>query len=102
MRGCRIPTKRLQVYNLFRQNQKAETLKSPVLRDFDDAEREAVYKVILARRDIRSFLPEPIPDDVLERILIAAHHAPSVGYMQPWNFILIRDRERLKANPAGR
>jgi nicotinate-nucleotide--dimethylbenzimidazole phosphoribosyltransferase len=33
---------------------------------------------------------------VLERILIAAHHAPSVGYMQPWNFILIRDRERLK------
>jgi nicotinate-nucleotide--dimethylbenzimidazole phosphoribosyltransferase len=74
----------------------AETLKSPVVRDFDDAEREAVYKVILARRDIRSFLTEPIPDDVLERILIAAHHAPSVGYMQPWNFILIRDRERLK------
>ncbi len=76
--------------------QEAETLKSPVVRDFDDAERDAVYKAILARRDIRSFLSDPIPDDVLERILIAAHHAPSVGYMQPWNFILIRDRERLK------
>jgi nicotinate-nucleotide--dimethylbenzimidazole phosphoribosyltransferase len=67
----------------------------PTSQDFDDDERAAIYKVIFARRDIRSFLPTPIPDDVLRRILMAAHHGPSVGYMQPWNFILIRDRLRL-------
>lgn len=74
----------------------SETAKTPVVRDFDDAERAAVYKAILARRDIRAFLPDPIPADVLERILEAAHHGPSVGYMQPWNFILIRDTGRLE------
>src|SRR5580658_4888290 len=41
------------------------------------------------RRDIRKFLPQPIPDEVLRRILEMAHLAPSVGFMQPWNFILI-------------
>lgn len=63
--------------------------------DFDETEQKAVYKAILARRDIRSFLPDLVPEDVLERILSAAHHGPSVGYMQPWNFILIRDKARL-------
>jgi nitroreductase len=44
------------------------------------------------RRDVRSqFLPDAIPDDVLARLLTAAHYAPSVGFMQPWNFILVRD-----------
>lgn len=57
--------------------------------------REAVYRAIFTRRDIRSqFLPEPIEDEVLARLLMAAHHAPSVGYMQPWNFIIIRDMAR--------
>lgn len=59
--------------------------------DFSPAERETLYQVIFARRDIRRFLPKPIPSEVLERILLAAHHAPSVGFMQPWSFILIRD-----------
>ena len=60
--------------------------------DFSDAERRAVYRAIYERRDIRSqFLPDPIPDEVLGRLLDAAHHAPSVGFMQPWDFILIRD-----------
>ena len=63
----------------------------PVQDRFSDNEREAVYKVIRARRDIRSFLPDPVPDTVLARILEAGHLGPSVGYMQPWNFILIRD-----------
>lgn len=54
-------------------------------------QREALYKVIFARRDVRKFLPTPIPAEVLDRILLAAHHAPSVGFMQPWNFILIRE-----------
>ena len=59
---------------------------------FSDAEREAVYRAIFTRRDVRGqFLPDPIEDAVLRRILLAAHHAPSVGFMQPWNFIVIRD-----------
>ncbi|MGF1869347.1 5,6-dimethylbenzimidazole synthase [Photobacterium indicum] len=56
-----------------------------------DNERDAVYKTIFSRRDVRSeFKPDPIPQDVLERILTAAHHAPSVGFMQPWDFILVQ------------
>jgi 5,6-dimethylbenzimidazole synthase len=56
-------------------------------------ERRGVYRAIYERRDIRSeFLSTDIPDDVLARLLEAAHHAPSVGFMQPWNFIVIRDR----------
>ncbi len=56
-------------------------------------EKKAVYKTIYARRDVRSlFTPEPIPSETLARILSAAHHAGSVGYMQPWNFILVEDK----------
>jgi 5,6-dimethylbenzimidazole synthase len=58
------------------------------------AERAAVYRCIETRRDVRGeFLAEPVPDVVLARILRAAHHAPSVGYMQPWNFIVVRARD---------
>ena len=57
---------------------------------FSSVERDAVYRAIFTRRDVRSqFLPRPIPPETLERILLAAHHAPSVGFMQPWNFIVI-------------
>lgn len=59
--------------------------------DFSPEEREALYRVISARRDVRRFLSDPLPAEVLERILLAAHHAPSVGFMQPWTFIVIRD-----------
>ncbi|UOF89793.1 nicotinate-nucleotide--dimethylbenzimidazole phosphoribosyltransferase [Fodinisporobacter ferrooxydans] len=69
---------------------------SPIPKDFTEEERRAVYKAILARRDIRVFLPDPIPADVLSRILQAAHHAPSVGYMQPWSFIIIHDKQILQ------
>lgn len=59
---------------------------------FSDEERRGVYRAIYERRDVRSqFLPDPIPDEVLDRILDAAHHAPSVGFMQPWDFLVIRD-----------
>jgi 5,6-dimethylbenzimidazole synthase len=59
---------------------------------FSPEERAAVYRAIEARRDVRDeFLPQPIPAATLTRILEAAHHAPSVGLSQPWNFILIRD-----------
>jgi len=58
---------------------------------FSVAERDALYKAIYSRRDVRGqFKPDPIPDPVMARILKAAHHAPSVGFMQPWNFMLIR------------
>ncbi|RCS24957.1 5,6-dimethylbenzimidazole synthase [Phyllobacterium salinisoli] len=62
---------------------------------FSAEERAALYKAIYTRRDVRDeFLPRPVPDDVLKRLLDAAHHAPSVGFMQPWNFIVIRDESR--------
>lgn len=61
---------------------------------FPDCERRGVYHAIYERRDVRSqFLPDPIPPEVLARLLDAAHHAPSVGFMQPWDFIVIEDRE---------
>jgi len=52
------------------------------------------YQLIESRRDVRTFRTDAIPDDTLLRILGAAHHAPSVGFMQPWNFIVIRDAAR--------
>ena len=59
-----------------------------------DAEREAIYRNIYLRRDVRSdFKSDPIPDDVLIRILDAAHHAPSVGFMQPWDFIVVKSED---------
>ena len=68
--------------------------------DFTDEERNGLYKAIHTRRDVRSrFTQRPIPDGVLARILRAAHHAPSVGFSQPWNFILVGDpstRGRIK------
>ncbi|WIV68316.1 5,6-dimethylbenzimidazole synthase [Natrialbaceae archaeon AArc-T1-2] len=60
---------------------------------FTEEETRAVYEAIYARRDIRRFRSEPIPDDVLERLVDAAHHAPSVGFSQPWDFVVIRDEE---------
>ena len=55
-------------------------------------ERAAIYKVISLRRDIRCFRAgERVPDEVLLRILGAAHQSPSVGYSQPWDFIVVRD-----------
>lgn len=60
-----------------------------------EQERDAVYKTIFARRDVRGqFKPDQIPDDVLKRILTAAHHSPSVGFMQPWDFIVLKDAEK--------
>ncbi len=61
---------------------------------FSEDERRGLYRAIYERRDVRSqFLPDFVPDEVLARILDAAHHAPSVGFMQPWDFIVIRDAE---------
>ena len=59
---------------------------------FDERERAAVYRAIAARRDVRrGFIDRPLPDELLQRLLAAAHCAPSVGLMQPSRFIVIRD-----------
>ncbi|WP_210586637.1 nicotinate-nucleotide--dimethylbenzimidazole phosphoribosyltransferase [Streptomyces sp. GESEQ-35] len=74
----------------------AETREStgPAAPAYDDAEREAVLKVMRERRDIRNgFRSDPIPHEVLLRVLEAAHTAPSVGHSQPWDFVVIRSAE---------
>lgn len=51
-----------------------------------------LYDVVHRRRDVRGqFTGAPIPGDVLDRVLRAAHAAPSVGLSQPWDFVLVRD-----------
>ena len=71
-------------------------------REFTPTERQALYDVINARRDVRNeFLPDPVDPAMLRRVLEAAHAAPSVGFMQPWNFILIRDAARRRAVHAA-
>lgn len=65
--------------------------------EFNDEEKRGFYKAIYSRRDVRShFISRKIEDDVLSKILHAAHHAPSVGFSQPWNFILIKNKETKK------
>ncbi|SDM82252.1 nicotinate-nucleotide-dimethylbenzimidazole phosphoribosyltransferase /cob(II)yrinic acid a,c-diamide reductase /5,6-dimethylbenzimidazole synthase [Geodermatophilus siccatus] len=53
--------------------------------------RDALHRVVGARRDVRRFRPDPVPADVLERVLSAAHAAPSVGHSQPWRFLVVQD-----------
>jgi 5,6-dimethylbenzimidazole synthase len=63
-------------------------------------DREVFYKILFSRRDVRShFIKKDIPLTTILRIINAAHHAPSVGYSQPWNFIMIKDeyaRKKIK------
>jgi 5,6-dimethylbenzimidazole synthase len=56
--------------------------------------RRGLYETIFRRRDMREFRPDPVPDEVLARVLVAAHHAGSVGFTQPWDFIVVRDMQR--------
>jgi 5,6-dimethylbenzimidazole synthase len=64
----------------------------PSLHSFAEEEREAIYRVIASRRDVRrGYLPEPLPEALMTRLLRAAHCAPSVGLMQPSRFIVVRD-----------
>lgn len=65
---------------------------------FAEPDRDAVYRAIHTRRDVRDqFLPDPLPDDLVRRLLQAAHAAPSVGFMQPWSFLLIRSAAQREA-----
>src|SRR3569833_887049 len=61
------------------------------MTDFTEQEIQAIYRVVALRRDMRHFLPDPLDEALVERLLAAAHLAPSVGFMQPWRFINIRN-----------
>ncbi len=61
------------------------------MHSFSEQDKAAIYRVIAERRDMRHFLSDPVPPELLNRILQAAHLAPSVGFMQPWRFIRITD-----------
>jgi 5,6-dimethylbenzimidazole synthase len=63
------------------------------MSDFTEQEIAAIYRVVALRRDMRHFLPDPLDECLVERLLAAAHLAPSVGFMQPWRFTRIRDRK---------
>ncbi|WP_432473437.1 5,6-dimethylbenzimidazole synthase [Amphritea sp. HPY] len=58
---------------------------------YSATEREAVYRVIAERRDMRHFRSDAVDPDIIKRMLIAAHQAPSVGLMQPWRFLQVSD-----------
>jgi nicotinate-nucleotide--dimethylbenzimidazole phosphoribosyltransferase len=75
----------------FDASRAAERAADPRGWRYDDDARDAVYRVLAERRDIRRFRPDPVPDGVLRRVLAAAHQAPSVGLMQPWRFIVVRE-----------
>jgi nicotinate-nucleotide--dimethylbenzimidazole phosphoribosyltransferase len=74
----------------FDASRAAERAASPAGWRYAEQERAAVYRVIAERRDIRRFRPDAVPADALERVLNAAHMAPSVGLMQPWRLIVVR------------
>jgi nicotinate-nucleotide--dimethylbenzimidazole phosphoribosyltransferase len=77
----------------FDASRAAQRAADPRAWRYDDDALAAVHRVIAERRDIRRFRPDAVPGDVLERILAAAHRAPSVGLMQPWRLIVVRSLE---------
>ncbi|WP_318206826.1 nicotinate-nucleotide--dimethylbenzimidazole phosphoribosyltransferase [Streptomyces sp. SJL17-1] len=84
-------TEATEVTEVTEDTAEAESAPAP---GYDDAEREAVLRVMRERRDIRNgFRSDPIPHEVLLRVLEAAHTAPSVGHSQPWDFVVIRSAE---------
>ena len=79
--------------DLFRAGGVPGSRRAPAAHALPAGDVAALYEVVAARRDIRNgFRPDPIADDVLTRVLTAAHQAPSVGLSQPWDFIVLRDR----------
>ncbi|MCX8181908.1 MAG: nitroreductase family protein [Candidatus Methanomethyliaceae archaeon] len=60
------------------------------------------FEAITKRRSVRSYLPDPIPKSVMERILEAGRLAPSAMNLQPWHFIVVTDKEKRRALSSGR
>lgn len=69
----------------------AERAGAPDAWAFPEQDRAALYGVLAARRDVRRYRPDPVPADLLDRVLAAGHAAPSVGHSQPWRFVVVRD-----------
>lgn len=61
------------------------------MKAFPPKERQGVYRAILNRRDVHAFRPDPILPGLLARLLHVANQSPSVGFIQPWSFIVITD-----------
>jgi nicotinate-nucleotide--dimethylbenzimidazole phosphoribosyltransferase len=83
---------------------KSQLVAAAATEEFSNLDQDVIHRLILARRDIRHFRSEPISEAALFRILGAAHAAPSVGLMQPWNFILIDSldiRQQIKSSFAA-
>jgi nicotinate-nucleotide--dimethylbenzimidazole phosphoribosyltransferase len=83
---------------------KSQLTAAAATEEFSNLDQDAIHRLILARRDIRQFRSERISENALVRILGAAHAAPSVGLMQPWNFILIESldiRQQIKSSFAA-
>jgi nicotinate-nucleotide--dimethylbenzimidazole phosphoribosyltransferase len=59
---------------------------------FDAVTVGAVLDVLAARRDVRRFRPDEVPAEVVRKVLLAGHQAPSVGHSQPWRFVVVRDQ----------
>ena len=73
----------------------ADILEPQAIARFSEQARRAVYDVIALRRDVRHFVPDQsVDEETLRRVLGAAHLAPSVGFSQPWGFVVVRDVER--------
>ena len=69
----------------------AERAAAPDAWAFPEQDRDALGRIVAARRDVRRFRPDGVPEDVLERVLAAGHAAPSVGHSQPWRFLVVTD-----------
>ncbi len=69
----------------------AERAQAPDAWAFPEATRTGLYDVLAARRDVRRYRPDPVPAEVLDQVLLAAHQAPSVGHSQPWRFVVVQD-----------
>jgi nitroreductase len=61
-----------------------------------------VFEAIRKRHSVRSYLPDEVSSEKLEKILEAARLAPSAGNIQPWHFIVVSDQQKRKKLSKGR
>jgi 5,6-dimethylbenzimidazole synthase len=80
-----------------RPNRKDECANTPRAICFDAAFRARLRDLLLWRRDVRRFRPDPLPAGMLESLIELACLAPSVGLSQPWRFVIVEDAARRAA-----
>lgn len=78
----------------------AERAADPAGWAFDAGSVAALHEIVSARRDVRRFRPDPVPDELLRQVLDAGHRAPSVGHSQPWRFVVVREQRSRDAAAA--